>query len=151
MKKLSEEKSAITITATIEDYLEQILFLSELHGAAKVTDIAEELGVRKASVTEMVTKLRDSDLVNYEKYGTITLTTKGKKIAEKIRQRHEIIKSFLLLLGVDEETANNDCCVMEHNLTKETVAKLNSFINFLEEEEQKDILERFKKYEKNDY
>ncbi|MHA1243428.1 MAG: metal-dependent transcriptional regulator [Candidatus Heimdallarchaeota archaeon] len=145
---MSTKKSVDVITSTIEDYLECILVLSEKGELAHVTDIAKELEVRKASVTEMIIKLEKFGFVDYEKYSPIQLTEKGKKIAESVKERHEMLRAFLLLIGVNNENANNDCCVMEHNLSKDTVEKLTSFIDFLEEEDQRDIIERFKKYNK---
>ncbi len=136
----------LVITSTIEDYLEGILILSEKDGHARVTEIASLLGISKASVTEMISKLKSNELVDYEKYGTITLTEKGRKIARKVKGRHDMLKSFLLLIGVNEENASNDCCVMEHNLSRETIDQLKTFIDLLEEENQIDIFERFKKY-----
>ncbi|MHA1630281.1 MAG: metal-dependent transcriptional regulator [Candidatus Heimdallarchaeota archaeon] len=142
------DKTEHNITSTIEDYLETILVLSEKKDYAKVTEIAEFHNISKASVTEMIAKLKKMGFVNSEKYGTISLTPKGKEIAQKVKNKHEILLVFLLLIGVKPENANLDCCVMEHNLTKETIEKLGLFINFLQTEEQKDILERFRKFMK---
>jgi len=136
----------MVITATIEDYLERILLLSEDEGHARVTEIAKLLGISKASVTEMIAKLKSNGFVDFEKYGTITLTEKGRKIAIKVKERHDILKSFLVLIGVNEENANKDCCVMEHNLSKETTDKLKVFIEFLQEKKQEDIFERLSEY-----
>ncbi|NPE08814.1 MAG: helix-turn-helix domain-containing protein [Asgard group archaeon] len=136
----------MAITATVEDYLERILLLSEDDGHAHVTEIANLLGISKASVTEMITKLKVNGFVEYERYGTITLTEKGRKIAIKVKERHDILKSFLVLIGVNEENANNDCCVMEHNLSKETIEKLKVFIEFLQEKKQEDVFERLSEY-----
>ena len=106
-----------------------------------------KLGKEKGTVSEMVkTKLKKLKLVDFEVYGTISLTKKGKSIAQLIKDRHDMLKSFLLLIGVDEQNAEHDCCVMEHDLTKNTTDRLNYFTQFLKESEQKDILERYKKY-----
>ncbi|HUT82921.1 MAG TPA: iron dependent repressor, metal binding and dimerization domain protein [Candidatus Bathyarchaeia archaeon] len=141
-----ENTSSTNITSTIEDYLERVLFLSEKKGFAKVTEIANDLNISKASVTEMISKLKNQGFVDFEKYGTITLTNEGKKIASKIKDRHILLESFLKLIGVCPETASKDCCVMEHDLSKETITSLKNFISFLEEPEQRDISERFKRY-----
>ena len=93
----------MVITATIEDYLERILLLSEEGGHARVTEIANLLGIRKASVTEMISKLKANGYVDFERYGTITLTEKGRKIAIEVKERHDILKSFLVLIGVNED------------------------------------------------
>ena len=138
--------SNITITSTVEDYLESILFLSENKGYAQVTEIAKSIGISKASVTEMIIKLKSNNLVNYEKYSTITLTDEGSIIALDVKERHEMLRKFLKLIGVNEEDANHDCCIMEHDLSKETVEKLKLFTKFLQEINQEDILERFKEF-----
>jgi DtxR family Mn-dependent transcriptional regulator len=143
---MNQKNDDLVITSTIEDYLERILILSEVDGHAHVTEIANLLGISKASVTEMISKLKVNGFVDYEKYGTITLTAKGKAIAEKVKERHDILKSFLVLIGVNEENASNDCCVMEHNLSKETIEKLKIFIDFLQEEKQTDVFERLTEY-----
>ena len=140
---MNSRESKAVITSTVEDYLEGILILSEEKGYAQVTEIAQYLDVSKASVTEMVSKLKNNGFVNYEKYGTITLTEDGTVLAKNVKERHDILKSFLLLIGVNEEQADNDCCVMEHNLSKETVEKLKNFINYLKMEEQRDFLDQF--------
>ena len=142
----SKKEVEMVITATIEDYLERILLLSEEGGHARVTEIANLLGIRKASVTEMISKLKANGYVDFEKYGTITLTEKGRKIAIEVKERHDILKSFLVLIGVNEDDANNDCCVMEHNLSEETIEKMKVFIEFLQEKNQKDVFERLKEY-----
>ena len=141
-----KNEDEMAITATVEDYLERILLLSEDDGHAHVTEIANLLGISKASVTEMITKLKSNGYVDYEKYGTITLTEKGRKLAIKVKERHDILKSFLILIGVNEENASNDCCVMEHNLSIETIDKLKVFIEFLQEKKQEDIFERLSEY-----
>ncbi len=141
-----ENTSSTNVTSTIEDYLESVLFLCEEKGFAKVTEIANDLNISKASVTEMLSKLKNQGFVNFEKYGTITLTKKGKTIALKIKDRHVLLESFLSLIGVKQEIASKDCCVMEHDLSKETINRLKDFYSFLEKPEQKDILERYSEF-----
>ncbi|MBN1328273.1 MAG: metal-dependent transcriptional regulator [Candidatus Heimdallarchaeota archaeon] len=143
---VEENTDFANITSTIEDYLESVLFQCEEKGFAKVTEIANDLNVSKASVTEMISKLKNLGLVVFEKYGTITLTSEGKKIASKIKDRHILLESFLTLIGVDSKIASKDCCVMEHDLSKETIIQLKNFYSFLEKPEQKDVLERYKEY-----
>jgi DtxR family Mn-dependent transcriptional regulator len=135
------------ITSVVEDYLEAILMLSEEKGYTRVTELAEKLGKEKGTVSGMVkTKLKKLKLVDFEAYGTIKLTKKGKSIAQMVKDRHDMLKSFLLLIGVDEQNAEHDCCVMEHDLTKNTSVLLGYFTQFLNDEEHKDVLERFKQY-----
>jgi Mn-dependent DtxR family transcriptional regulator len=138
------------ITSVVEDYLEAILVLSEEKGYTRVTDLANKLEKNKVSVSEMVKeKLTDLNLVICEgkdRIRSIALTEKGRIIAQKVKDQHDILKSFLLLIGVSNENAENDCCVMEHDLSKNTSTQLKYFTQFLHEDEQKDILQRFKKY-----
>lgn len=145
---LEEKADELVITSTVEDYLEQILILCEQKGEAQITDIAKSLTPTrsKPSVTEFVTKLKRYGLVNYEKYGTVTLTENGRKIAKKIKKRHDYLSSFLQILGVPEKQSEEDACIMEHNLSKETALKFEAFVKFLQKEEQEDILKRFEDF-----
>ena len=81
------DKTEHNITSTIEDYLETILVLSEKKDYAKVTEIAEFHNISKASVTEMIAKLKKMGFVNSEKYGTISLTPKGKQMLSKFTKK----------------------------------------------------------------
>ena len=88
-----------------EEYLEVIYELMNEKGQARVSDIAERLGISPASVTEMIQKLQKNGFVTHERYGPITLTEKGATIAEIVKKRHNILKAFLKLLGINEEIA----------------------------------------------
>jgi len=118
-------------TRGIEDYLEAIYILLEERGYARVLDIASRLGVKPPSVTEMLQKMSRLGLVVYEKYRDVRLTSKGRKIAETVVKRHRILKEFLVLLGVDEDIAEEDACGMEHSIHLETVEKLTKFVEFI--------------------
>lgn len=115
-----------------EEYLEVIYELISEKGQARVSDIAEKLGISPASVTEMVQKLKKNGFVTQERYSPIKLTEKGTKVAEIVRRRHEILKAFLQLLGIDEEIAESDACEIEHNVNQETVKRLTSLIEFIQ-------------------
>jgi len=112
-----------------EDYLEAILHIVRKKGYARVGDIAKHLGCSAATVTEMFGRLGERNLVNYEKYGGVTLTEAGKRIGQEVDRRHKLIKSFLQLLGVPEEIADEDACEIEHSIHPETLEKLQSFID----------------------
>ncbi|MBD3189187.1 MAG: metal-dependent transcriptional regulator [Candidatus Heimdallarchaeota archaeon] len=146
LEEQTEDESIIT--STVEDYLETILVLCEEKGEAQITEIAKSLtpSRSKPSVTEFVTKLRRHGLVHYKKYGTVTLTKKGRKIAQKIKKRHDYLSSFLQMLGVSEDQSEEDACIMEHNLSKETGSRFEAFVRFLQKKEQEDVLKRFTKY-----
>lgn len=114
-----------------EDYLEAILHLVNQKGYARVGNLAKGLKCSSATVTEMLGRLSSKSLVNYEKYGGVTLTPEGRKIAEEIDRRHVIIRDFLLILGVSEKAADEDACLIEHDLHMETLMKLEKFIEFI--------------------
>ncbi|MCK7483208.1 MAG: metal-dependent transcriptional regulator [Candidatus Moduliflexus flocculans] len=111
-----------------EDYLEAISHVVNRKGYAKVTDISKHLGCSAATVTEMFVRLSDRGLVNYEKYGGVTLTEKGRNIGTEIDARHQLIRDFLLVLGVTNEVAEIDACMIEHRVHQETLDHLQSFI-----------------------
>ena len=77
----------------------------------------------------MFGRLGERGLVNYEKYGGVTLTEEGKKIGEDVDNRHKLIKSFLQMLGVPEDIADNDACEVEHSLHPETLERLQKFLD----------------------
>ncbi len=132
-----------------EEYLEVIYELISEKGQARISDVAEKLSIRPASVTEMIQKLQQRDLVTQERYGPIKLTEKGTKIAEIVRRRHDILKAFLQLLGLNEEIAENDACEIEHNVNQETVKRLTSLIEFIQQTpESQEWLKNFQSFHK---
>ena len=84
----------LVMSSAMEDYLETILILYEELKDVRVTDIAESLKVAKASVAQAIQSLKKNGLVTQEKYGLVELTQKGRSMAEKVRYRHVILKSF---------------------------------------------------------
>jgi DtxR family Mn-dependent transcriptional regulator len=79
----------------------------------------------------MFQKLKKADLINYEKYGAVTLTAKGKSIAKKTKKKHDILRKFLLILGIDEKTADMDACKIEHIVNPQTMDRLTKFVEFV--------------------
>ena len=118
-------------TDRMEDYLEVIYELVQQKGYATTVDISNYLNVSSPSVTKMVQKLDESGYLKYEKYRGIRLTSEGIHIARNIRNRHGLLAEFLKIIGVDEETANNDAEGIEHHLHPQTIKKLEEFINML--------------------
>ncbi len=118
------------ISASAEDYLEALYLLIKDKDEIGTSDIASFLGVKLPSVTEMMGKLKKKGLVNHEKYGEISLTTRGKEVAKEISNRHEDLVSFLELLGVDNESAQLDACKIEHVVGQNTMQKLRKFLEF---------------------
>ncbi|WP_457590953.1 metal-dependent transcriptional regulator [Geoglobus sp.] len=115
-----------------EDYLLVIYELVRFDGYTRVKDIADAMGVRPASVTEMLKKLSRMGYVNYVKRHSVRLTERGKQEAERILERRETLVKFLLSIGVPEEIALKDACLIEHTLNPRTVRQLKNFVRFIE-------------------
>jgi len=105
---------------SMEDYLETILILKNKKGKVRSIDIVGELGYTKASVSVAMKGLREKNLITMDEVGYITLTKEGKKIAEKILERHTLLSDWLIRLGVSEEVAREDACRIEHDISEET-------------------------------
>ena len=108
------------ILKSSEDYLEAMLMMQERHGTIRSIDIAEELGVTKPSVSYATKRLRENGYILMDKDSLITLTDKGMEIAQRIYERHKLLTQFLLHIGVDEATAREDACKIEHDLSDAT-------------------------------
>ena len=112
-----------------EDYLETILILSERLPVVRSIDIAIELNFSKPSVSVAMKHLKESGKINVSTAGEITLTDTGKEIAEKVYERHRVLAQMLVTLGVNEKTANEDACEMEHVISEETFRAIQNHIN----------------------
>ena len=104
----------MTLQESGDMYLETILILSQKSGFVRSVDIGEKMGYSKPSVSRAVGILRQGGYIQVGKDGGITLTDAGRAIAEKIYERHRLLSGFLMQLGVDEKTAAEDACKMEH-------------------------------------
>ena len=113
---------------TIEDYIESIYNLQKEKERVHTNDIASALDINPASVTEIFQKLSEEGYINYEKYNGAILTKKGENLAKKTLNRHNRLKEFLIILGVDEKTAEIDACEMEHILQKNTMDAIIKFV-----------------------
>ncbi|MCB1233650.1 MAG: transcriptional regulator MntR [Verrucomicrobiae bacterium] len=122
-------------SVAVEDYLEKILELIDAKGYARVADIAESFGIAPPSVSNMVRRLDEKGLVNYEKYRGMTLTEEGERLARRIIKRHEILAEFLDLLGIDAETAYRDVEGMEHHISARTLRGIEQIIAELREDD----------------
>ena len=103
-----------------EMYLESILVLSEGKKAVRSIDVAEYLGVSKPAVSRAVSRLKNEGYILIDGDGALALTEKGADISGKIYERHRVLTSFLMSIGVKEETASKDACKMEHDISDET-------------------------------
>ncbi len=121
------------MTPSKENYLKVMLGLSGEEGIRSV-DIANALGVSKASVSSMMNVLRDEGYVTKEKYGVVTLTESGKNVAVNIKRRYEVLKRFLHnVLGVEAGIAAEDACRMEHLISSETADRIDRQLEELSE------------------
>lgn len=116
------------VTQSLEDYLETIYLLIKDTGNACVRDVAKSMGVKMPSVVKALHELKSLELVTQEPYSSIDLTKKGESIAKSVLARHELLKSFLVSLGVSPKTADEDACRMEHILSVETLEKIRIYI-----------------------
>lgn len=112
-----------------EDYLERILILRKKLPNVRLTDIANDMNYSKASVSVALKKLKSNNLIEINTEGFITLTSEGEKLALDIYEKHNWIFSLLTHIGVNEKTALEDACKIEHSLSEETFEKLKSFLN----------------------
>ncbi|MCR5761610.1 MAG: metal-dependent transcriptional regulator [Sphaerochaetaceae bacterium] len=103
-----------------EMYLETILVLSQNSEVVRSIDVARERGYSKPSVSRGLGILRDEGHIAFDNNGHITLTESGRKIAEKIYERHNVLTRLLMNAGVDEETASEDACRIEHVISDKT-------------------------------
>lgn len=116
------------INESAENYLETILMLSKKLPVVRSVDIANELGFKKSSVSIAMKNLRENKHIVVSDAGFITLTPSGRQIAEMIYERHQVISSWLIRLGVNEETALEDACKMEHVISKESFEAIKKHI-----------------------
>jgi Mn-dependent DtxR family transcriptional regulator len=107
-----------------EDYLERIAELIETKGYARAVDLAVALEISQPSVTAMVQRLAREGYVVYEKYRRLQLTASGARLAAQIKTRHATLKRFLSVIGVDEQTQEDDIEGWEHCLSAATLARL---------------------------
>lgn len=108
------------IMRAAEDYLEAMLMMKEKHGYIRSIDVADYLGVTKPSVSYATKRLRESGYITMDKDGLITLNDSGLQIASSMLDRHHMLTRFLVTLGVDRKTAEEDACRMEHDISQQT-------------------------------
>lgn len=112
-----------------EMYLETILMLTNKIGKVKSIDIVREMNFSKPTVSVAMKKLKNENYINIDEQGYITLTSSGKKIAEMICERHEVLTNLLIKIGVSHDIAEQDACKIEHNLSEESFAKIKEYFN----------------------
>lgn len=122
------EVNTLHINESAENYLETILMLSKIRPVVRSVDVAEELSFKKSSVSVAMKNLREKEHIVVSREGFITLTPSGKKIAEMIFERHEIITKWLTNLGVDPSIAAEDACRIEHVISVESFEAIKNNI-----------------------
>ncbi|MFH1347942.1 MAG: metal-dependent transcriptional regulator [Candidatus Margulisiibacteriota bacterium] len=117
------------LTPNMENYLETIFVLQKEHGHAHVKDIAKTIKIKMPSVTEALRKLKKSNLVNYDRYSSVSLTPRGKSIAQKVIKRHRVLYKFLHgVLKIESGIAEEDACRIEHVISRQTLKKLEKLV-----------------------
>ena len=111
-----------------EDYLETIFMLSQSGEPVRSIDIVNKIEFTKPSVSIAMKKLRENGHIMVDGNGYITLTDSGRNIAQTMYERHMLISDWLIFMGVDRETAINDACKIEHNMSKQSFAAIKKHI-----------------------
>ena len=111
-----------------EMYIESIYVLNKKMGNVRSIDVCEHLGYSKPSVSRAMSLLKKGGFVEADSNGYLTLTATGREIAEKMYQRHTILSEFLISLGVDEETACEDACKIEHHISDESFNAIKKYV-----------------------
>lgn len=120
----------------MEDYIETIAILAENNKVVRVKDIASLLKIKMPSVTSALNKLRELELINYEKYGYIELTEKGRVISNRVLSRHICLKEFFSrVLNIQEDQSEAEACKIEHHITPETCKRIHKLLIYINSEE----------------
>ncbi|MCR4881035.1 MAG: metal-dependent transcriptional regulator [bacterium] len=140
---------ANTLSSGLEDYIEAIYVAQINNMQLKGADLARQLGISRASVSEALGKLSDKGLVQYESYGFVTLTEEGTKQADIVYNKHNIIERFLVnVLDVSQQEASENACKIEHIISNELLTKIHAFTHFADN--NKDFFNKFKETQQND-
>ncbi len=139
------KKDDAMLTASMEDYLEMIYRLSRENGFTRINDLAAALNVQPPSATKMVQKLADVGVVNYEKYGMILLSKKGKEMGRALLERHQIIEDFLNFLGISGDILK-ETEKIEHTISTQTLNCLADFVEFFKR--QPEVIREFQMFRK---
>lgn len=131
------------LTASMEDYLEMIYRLSAQKGYTRTRHLATALNVQPPSTTRMIQRMSDLHLVNYEKYGMITLSQKGKEIGAALLQRHMLVEEFLKLIGITKNILM-ETEKIEHTISVDTLQCFANLTEFLKTNPK--VLKQFKNF-----
>jgi len=141
------EKDRNNLTPSMEDYLEMACRLSKVKNYTRIGDLAAALNVQPPSVTSMIKKLSNMDLVNYEKYAIVMVTDKGRELGDYLLERHEIIEKFLTLIS--DENILQETEKLEHTLGPKTIKGLSMIVYLFENNE--DFITALRNMKENDH
>lgn len=128
-----KQRKSGKLSSNMEDYMEVIALLEREKGVVRVRDISRLMGVKTPSVTAALNTLFKKGLIIHEKYGYVEITPEGKRLAQGVQGRHDILLKFLTeILRIDPKIAAEDACKMEHSISPQTFQKLTKFIKFVE-------------------
>ncbi len=116
------------IKESAENYLETILMIKNKKGYVRSIDIAHELSFTKPSVSVAMKSFREEGYITVDETGGISLTEKGLAIAQRVYERHQVIARALMVLGVDEKTAYEDSCKIEHDISNQSFEKIKEHL-----------------------
>ncbi len=131
------------LSASAEDYMEMIYRLSEENGFTRVNDLASALNVQPPSVTKMIQKLADLNLIKYEKYGVIMLEPNGIELGKTLLNRHNLIERFLIFLNIKDGILEG-IEKMEHTMSNEILFGIHDLIDFFNDNPE--IMKKFLTY-----
>jgi len=135
-----------TRSESTEDHLERIQELVERVGYARVSDLAEALGLSRSTVSNMVRRLARRGFVNYQRYRGFTLTEQGREVAAHIKDRHRTLTELLTLMGLEPETIEDEVEDIEHHLRPQTLTAFSALADFWRTHPER--LEEFRKYQR---
>lgn len=124
------------IKESAENYLEAILMIKKEKGNVRSVDIANELGITKPSVSVAMKHFREEAYITVDDDGSISLTDKGRMIAEGVYERHLVIANALMALGVEEKTAYEDSCKIEHDISTQTFEKIKDYMKKIQKKQK---------------
>ena len=120
-------------TARMEDYLEAIAMLRGRGKVVRVSQLSRRLKVKMPSVTSALRKLSEQGLVEHERYGHVKLTSGGDKVAGEVLRRHKVLSRFFAqALDIDQETAEEDACKIEHVISPVSLERVTKFMEFMQ-------------------
>ena len=126
---LNMDNSKFRSNKSMEDYLETILSLQNTIGQVRSIDIVREMDFSKPSVSVAMKNLREKGYISISEEGYIDLTLSGREQAEHVLEKHTLLSNWLISLGVDRETALDDACRMEHDISDKSFAAIKRYIS----------------------